>query len=158
MGSQCLKIIAVSFFVIVFFAAILQIVMRWLFGNPLVWTEELIRLMFVWICFLGWVFATKNSSHITINAVVDLLGPRFRKILDIFNALLVIIFSSLMVYYGIKMTVVGRGGWAVTLPINFAIVYVICPITNFLIVIYQISHLVEFVKTSPSKEKKERSR
>jgi hypothetical protein len=44
----------------------------------------------------------------------------------------VIVFSVFMVYFGIEMTEVGGRGMAVTLPINFALVYVSAPITNFI--------------------------
>lgn len=141
-----LQVIAISFFAIIFLAATAQIIMRWIFNSPLVWSEELIRLMFIWICYLGWIFATKNGSHITITAFVSKLNPTAQRVLDIFNALLVVLFSFLMVWYGILMTKIGARGLAVTLPINFAVVYVICPIANLFILCYQIIRLVNLFK------------
>ena len=146
--EKSLQYLAITFFIIIFLAATAQIIMRWVFNNPLVWSEELIRLMFVWICYLGWIFATKNGSHIQITAFVSKLGPRSMRIFEIVNTLLVIIFSILMVWFGTIMTNIGAGGKAVTLPINFALVYVISPVANLFIVIYELIHLKSLFDTS----------
>jgi TRAP-type C4-dicarboxylate transport system permease small subunit len=138
--------IAILFFIIIFFVALAQIVMRWIFKNPLIWSEELIRLMYVWICYIGWVMASKHKSHIRITAFISKIPPFAQKILDTFNCLLVIIFSAFMVYFGIKMTEVGGRGTAVTLPINFALVYGIAPAANGMILVYQILDLVNLWK------------
>jgi TRAP-type C4-dicarboxylate transport system permease small subunit len=130
--------IAVSAFIVIFFAAMAQIVMRWVFRNPLVWSEELIRLMFVWICYIGWTIAARNRSHICITAILSRLPPPAGKILETFNCLLLIAFSIFMIRYGIKMTEVGSRSMSVTLPINFAVVYISVPITNSIILFYQI--------------------
>jgi TRAP-type C4-dicarboxylate transport system permease small subunit len=148
--EKILQWIAVSFFIIIFLAATAQIIMRWVFNNPLVWTEELIRLMFIWICYLGWIFATKNSSHIAIPALVDKLGAKGRWVLDLVNTILTIVFSFLLVWFGIQMTRIGAVGRAVTLPVNFAVVYGICPIANVFIIIYQVMHFMELCSRKPA--------
>jgi TRAP-type C4-dicarboxylate transport system permease small subunit len=138
--------ISVLFFVVIFFVALAQIIMRWVFKNPIIWSEELIRLMFVWICYIGWTIASRNKSHIRITALVSVIPPFPRKILETFNCLLVILFSVFMVYYGIKMTEVGGKGRAVTLPINFALVYGIAPAANFIIMLYQFMEMAHIWK------------
>ncbi|MDR2435156.1 MAG: TRAP transporter small permease [Treponema sp.] len=142
--------IAVLFFVVVFFVALAQIIMRWIFRNPIVWSEELIRLMYVWICYIGWTMASRNKSHICITALISRLPPLGQKIMQTFNCILVIIFSVFMVWFGIKMTEVGGRGMAVTLPINFALVYVSAPIANFIILLYQVLDLVNIWKKIPA--------
>ncbi|MDR0583778.1 MAG: TRAP transporter small permease [Treponema sp.] len=141
---------AVLFFTVIFFVAIAQIIMRWIFKNPIVWSEELIRLMFIWICYMGWTMASRNKSHICITTFISRLPAGARKVIQTFNCFLVIVFSVFMVYFGIEMTEVGGRGMAVTLPINFALVYVSAPITNFIIFLYQILEIVHIWKKSPA--------
>jgi TRAP-type C4-dicarboxylate transport system permease small subunit len=135
--------VLVSAFIVVFVIALYQVVMRYVFSNPPIWSEELIRLMFVWICYLGWTVATRNKTHIQITALVTFLPPTAQKVLKAFNCLLVIGFSVFMVWFGIKMVEVGSRGMAVTLPINFGLVYLSVPIANAIIVFYQILDLVD---------------
>ncbi|MDD7202332.1 MAG: TRAP transporter small permease [Sphaerochaetaceae bacterium] len=137
--EQCFNWLAVVMFIVIFFAAMAQIVMRWIFNNPFTWSEELIRLLFVWICFLGWTFASKHRTHIQITAVINRLPSVGQKLLATFNILLTILFSVLLVVYGIEMTKRGASMKAVSLPgVNFAMVYVACPVCNVVICIYEI--------------------
>ncbi|WP_428771748.1 TRAP transporter small permease [Treponema sp. HNW] len=139
--------IAVLFFVTVFAFALFQIIMRWSFNNPLSWSEESIRLMYVWICYLGWTIAARKNSHIRITAVIRKLPASGQRVLNIFNNLLVMLFSALMVVYGNQLTTKVARQTAVTVPfIKFSIVYVITPICCALIFIYQIMEIGEHWK------------
>ena len=144
--EKCIDWIAVIFFSIIFIVALSQIAMRWIFNNPIVWSEELIRLMYVWICYIGWTLASRNRTHIKITFLVSALPSLSGRLLQTLNCLLVIIFSVFMVYYGIKMTQIGGRGRAVTLPITFALVYGIAPVTNLIILMYQFVDIVNVWK------------
>ena len=152
-GINC---IAVFFFTVIFAVALSQIVMRWIFKDPIIWSEELIRLMYVWICYIGWTIASRNRTHIRITFLVSTLPRLPGKVLQTINCLLVILFSVLMVFYGIKMTEIGGRGRAVTLPITFALVYGIAPATNLIILMYQMIDIINIWK-NPEHEAEEPS-
>jgi TRAP-type C4-dicarboxylate transport system permease small subunit len=139
--EKCIDGITILFFIVIFIVAISQIVMRWLFKNPIIWSEELIRLMYVWICFLGWTLASRYRTYIRITFIFQALPPTPRKLLATVNCLLIILFSIVMVVYGIKMTLIGASGRTVTLPVTFALVYVIVPVTNFIILLYHLADI-----------------
>jgi len=142
--EKLIEWVATVLFVVIFVVAMAQIVMRWVFRSPLVWSEELIRLLFVWICYLGWAIASRKGSHIRITAVLSKLPVKGQLVMETFNYFLVILFSILMVVYGIKMSVAAAGGRAVSLPfITFAMVYAICPFSNATIVFYQVMKLID---------------
>lgn len=134
--------VAILFFTVIFFVALSQIIMRWIFRNPITWSEELIRLMYIWICFVGWTLASRYRTYIRITFLFNALPPIPQKLIATVNNLLLIVFSVLMVFYGIKMAMISSSGHTVTLPINFALVYVVVPLTNFIIILY---HLLDFV-------------
>ena len=49
------------------FACVLgQVVFRYFLGDPLTWSDELARYLFVWCAFLGWVIAARRRSHLAI--------------------------------------------------------------------------------------------
>jgi len=65
--------------VILFAAMVLactaQVIWRYLFNDPLVWSEELARYLFIWISYLAAWVAWKNRSHIALDAVTYLNNP-----------------------------------------------------------------------------------
>ena len=68
--------ISVVLFCIIFCLGLMQIVSRWVFHHPLSWTEESINLIYVWICYLGWIIAERKGSHIRITFLVGKLRDR----------------------------------------------------------------------------------
>jgi TRAP-type C4-dicarboxylate transport system permease small subunit len=130
--------ITVFLFIIIFIAAVSQVFMRWIVGKPLVWSEELIRLLYVWVSFLGWVISTRSGSHIRITMVISRLPPGFQKVMETINCILVIGFSVFLIWYGFRLAYIGRTNKAISIPVNFAMVYAIVPVSNFLIILYKI--------------------
>lgn len=50
-----------------------QVVMRYIFENSLIWSEELVRWLFIWTIWVGIAHAFKLGQHIRITAFVGLL-------------------------------------------------------------------------------------
>jgi len=57
----------------------LQIFTRYVLNAPFTWTEELARMFFTWINFLGAALIVKRSSHISIDAATNLLPAGARR-------------------------------------------------------------------------------
>ena len=57
----------------------LQVFTRYVLNAPFTWTEELARMCFTWINFLGAALIVKRSSHISIDFAVKLLPPSPRR-------------------------------------------------------------------------------
>ena len=56
-----------------------QVVARKFF-EPLVWSEELARYVFIWVAFLGWIVATERRSHIAITQFIERTTPRLQQV------------------------------------------------------------------------------
>ena len=52
-----------------------QVSNRYIFNSPIAWTEEVARLMFIWLSFLGAFLALREHSHISIHAVMKCFSP-----------------------------------------------------------------------------------
>ena len=50
-----------------------QVVSRYIFNSPISWTEEMARILFVWICFMGTFLALKTKGHIAIETLLNTL-------------------------------------------------------------------------------------
>ncbi|WP_102225280.1 TRAP transporter large permease [Acidimangrovimonas sediminis] len=59
--------------VVVLFAGVIA---RYLLDSPLVWSDELASLCFLWLGLLGTCIALRSGAHMRMTAVVGLLSPR----------------------------------------------------------------------------------
>lgn len=139
--DRCIDYISIILFVFIFIVVLIQICLRYIFNNPLVWSEEMARYAFIWICYLGWALGTRNRSHIQINFFINLFPKMLKKIMTTFNSLLLVIFSIYMTMYGFKMTSNSIALPAITVPITIGVVYLIVPITGLIIILYEIMYL-----------------
>jgi TRAP-type transport system small permease protein len=83
-----------------------QVVLRYGLGQPLTWSEEASRYLFVWVVFLGGGVAARYRGHIVLDFLVSVLPPRIRRLL----AILMGILSLAML-----VTVFAWQGWLLTL-------------------------------------------
>ncbi|TSA47457.1 MAG: TRAP transporter small permease [Deltaproteobacteria bacterium] len=56
-----------------------QVVLRYVFNDPLTWSEEMARIVFIYLAFLGIGAAYGRRRHMSIDALVILLPARMKK-------------------------------------------------------------------------------
>ena len=61
----------------------MQIIMRYVFNRPLLWSEELSRYLYVWIAWMGCAFCVGTRSHISVPLLTDSLPEQVQKILAV---------------------------------------------------------------------------
>src|SRR5215207_406395 len=52
-------------------------------GQPIVWSDELAGILFLWLAMLGSVIAFQRGEHMRMTAIVGMLQPRARAFLDV---------------------------------------------------------------------------
>lgn len=60
------------------------VVARYVLESPLVWTDELASMLFLWLAMLGSVVALRRNEHMRMTAIVGMVGPKARAFLDVF--------------------------------------------------------------------------
>jgi len=60
------------------FVIFLQIISRYVFAMSLSWSEEVARLTFICVVFMGAAILARRQQHLTVTVLVDLFNPRFR--------------------------------------------------------------------------------
>jgi TRAP-type C4-dicarboxylate transport system permease small subunit len=83
-----------------------QVILRYGFGQPLTWSEEVSRYLFVWVVFLGGGVAARYRGHIVLDFLVSVLPPRIRRVLAILMGILSL--ATLVVIFAWQ-------GWLLTL-------------------------------------------
>ena len=58
---------------------IAQVVLRYVFNDPLTWSEEMARIVFIYLAFIGIGAAYGRRRHMFIDALVILLPPKMKR-------------------------------------------------------------------------------
>ena len=58
------------------------VIARFVLKSPLIWSDELASILFIWLAMLGSVCALRRSEHMQMTAVVSKLGPRGQALLE----------------------------------------------------------------------------
>jgi TRAP-type C4-dicarboxylate transport system permease small subunit len=76
----------------------LQVIMRYVFGNSLSWSEELARYMYVWQTWVASSYAVKKGRHLRITSLVDKAAKRRRIFIEIGVLIIWLVFSVFLCY------------------------------------------------------------
>ncbi|PDT81676.1 TRAP transporter small permease [Sinorhizobium sp. BJ1] len=93
--------LAAGLLVFAFAVIALQIITRFILGDPLFWTEEAARYAFVWLVALGAAEGITSRTHITMDIVPMMLPERAQLVLRLILDGLVLGALLILVYYGI---------------------------------------------------------
>jgi tripartite ATP-independent transporter DctM subunit len=74
------------------------IVGRYVFHAPLVWSDELAGILFLWLAMLGSVLAFQRDEHMRMTAIVGKLSPGAREFLDVVAVAASLAFLLLVIY------------------------------------------------------------
>lgn len=81
-----------------------NVVMRYIFGTGIASGEELARLCFVWLIFIGATLAVREHGHIGVDMVVRRLSPTARRVCLLIN-------HGLVLW---ALWMLGDGSWTMT--------------------------------------------
>ncbi|KGQ70646.1 C4-dicarboxylate ABC transporter permease [Chelonobacter oris] len=90
-------------FLVIFAILLAQIVARQIFDSPLIWSEELARLLFIYVAMLGISMATRSQQHVYIDFVTNFMPPSLRKAVNSFVQL--IIFACIFLFFHLGLNI-----------------------------------------------------
>lgn len=94
------EIITVPLMLVLLVVLSWQIGTRWLLDDPSLWSEELARVLFMYMALIGCAIAIKNSSHVNITFFSDKLPLKARLILVLSLELAVLVSIFAIIYLG----------------------------------------------------------
>ncbi|MHC2666735.1 TRAP-type C4-dicarboxylate transport system permease small subunit [Bradyrhizobium diazoefficiens] len=74
------------------------VVARYGLHRPLIWSDELASILFLWLAMLGAAVAFRRSEHMRMTAVVASAGPAMRAYLDLVATAAALAFLALIVW------------------------------------------------------------
>jgi tripartite ATP-independent transporter DctM subunit len=80
--------------IVILFAGVIA---RYVLHAPLIWSDELASMLFLWLAMLGAAVAFRRSEHMRMTAVIASAGPAMRAYLDVFATCAALAFLLLVV-------------------------------------------------------------
>ncbi len=119
----------------------LQVTNRYIFNNPLSWTEEVARFIFIWITFLGTFLALKSKAHVGMSSFMDRFSAKTKNTAETIVAFLMIYYLFYLIQVGIKIVRETGQTFTPALDISFSYIYVAIPLSATLMVLYLLVQL-----------------
>lgn len=138
--ALCLGVMALVVFV--------NVVLRYGFGSSVAASEELSRLLFVWMVFIGATAAYPAGEHMAFTSLVAMLRKRpvWLSAMTVLIRLLVLAASIMLAWGAWQQVIVGSGGKSVVMGYSTALL----PLPVFLCsVSIAVMALVELIKRTP---------
>ena len=97
--------IAGTFIFIMMIIECFEIVSRYFFKRPTVWSVEFCEYMLFLLAFLGTTWVLKERAHISVTILVERLRPRSKLYCHVFSSLMGILISLVIIWFSIKTSV-----------------------------------------------------
>lgn len=124
-----------------------QVLARYIFQNPSVWSEELVSYLFAWASLLGACLITGERGHMSIPIVVEKFSMPVQKIFAIGGEIIAFLFSVIiLIYGGIQITGLAMGQLTSSLGVAVGVFYVILPFSGVLNALYTILNIYDIAK------------
>src|SRR5205814_4728341 len=117
-------------------------------GHSLIWYDEIASVLLAWLTFYGSALASVKRAHIGCPELVERLPWRARRAVTIAAQVLVIAFFALLGGVGVWITPILATDTLVSLPsIPMSVVQSVIPISAALIIVAEVTHLIDLFIT-----------
>lgn len=123
-----------------------QVFARFVLKSPSSYTEELARFLLIWIGLLGASYAAGKKLHLAIDLLSIKINERYRPWLNMVIHLLTALFAVvIMIIGGVRlvwvMLLLNQISPALSIPMGY--VYLVIPVSGFLILYYSVYFIIE---------------
>ena len=112
-----------------------QVWYRFVMNDPLDWSEEMGRYLFVWISFMGAAAGVRYQMHLGIDIIEKLVSPTLYRFVVLLANLIIQIFLLVIIYWGFKILGVIRFQTSPSMGISMIYPYMAVPIGSLFMLI-----------------------
>lgn len=141
--ARFLGVVSVVLFAVLVCVTGWQVFARQVLHSPSTWSEELSKILFVWLAFAGSAFLFGERGHIAVDIIARKLPVSAQRILQIIVQVIIFIFAVLaMVWGGYLAASIAWNQQMTALPLTLGWVYVIIPIAGVFIAFFAAVDLI----------------
>ena len=146
---RALEVLVMSMVALLTLTVLWGVFTRFVMGHQAQYTDELARLLLVWVSMIGAALAFGEKAHLGVDFFVNHLHPEARKTLSVVVQLVIV---------ALAVTVFIAGGWSLAMaqmgqelptlrPLTRGMVYLSLPVAGFFIVLFAAENLVAILRT-----------
>jgi TRAP-type C4-dicarboxylate transport system permease small subunit len=114
---------------------------RYVLRSTFTWYDEIARLLFVWIVFLGAAVGVKRGAHFRLHLVTDRFAPPARRAAEVLSELAIILLGAVLIQQGWKIVELGEFQQTPVMGLSKRWVYACMPVGGALMILYSLPHL-----------------
>jgi len=114
----------------------LQVVMRYVVGQALSWSEEVALTAFTWTMLLAIAVGVRDSLHVRMDLLIELLPAGARRAAERAILLLVAALGILIAWAGVRYVVTSQGITSAAIAYPIGLLYAAAPICGALIALF----------------------
>lgn len=142
--NRFLQVVCAILFTLLVLATTWQVFSRLVLNSPVTWSEELAKMLFVWLSFLGAALVYGERGHMAVEYVARKFDENKERVFAIWTHVVSLIFAALVLVWGGWNAAMNAWSQNLTaLPVNIGSVYLVIPIAGVAIVLYAIYHIIE---------------
>ena len=117
----------------------IQVILRYVFNTSMQWSIEAVVYLFAWLILIGISYGVKTGSHIGVDALVNILPVRGKRVAGVIAGVLCIVYAGFMTVgsWSYFETVYQIGVRGDDIPIQRWILIVILPI-GFVLLLFRL--------------------
>ena len=116
---------------------------RYVLEAPLSWTEQISRILFVWLTFVGAAVLYRSRLHIAIDMLVRMLPKPLQRIVYWINEAFTVFLAVMLLWFGERLSITTMSETFGALEISPATFYFAAPAAAALILLYWVEKLVD---------------
>ena len=112
-----------------------QVFGRYVLGKAPSWTEELTRVLLIWMTMLGSAASLRHGGHITVTFLVEMLNPLWQAVFLIIRDVFLVAVSGIFMCFGLKFAMLNGAQESAALEIPMMLPYAALPACGLLILL-----------------------
>ncbi|MDR7329574.1 TRAP transporter small permease [Corynebacterium guangdongense] len=141
--NTVLAVVSVTLFALLVATVSWQVFSRQVIHEPSTWSEELAKILFVWLSFLGSAFLFGERGHIAVDFLARQLSPMGQRVAQIFVQLMILVFALMgLVWGGVLAAQIAWNQNLTALPFTIGWVYTVIPLAGAFIAVFAVLDII----------------
>lgn len=121
--NKTIRVFIVILFSLLLLVGFLQIISRYAFSLPIVWADETMKYIFIWLVMVSAGYAVRLKKNVSADVIVSNVGPKMKLALGIVTDCLSVFICVMFVILAPRMVNLSMGTTSATLGIPIGYIY-----------------------------------
>ena len=147
--NKFLAFVCVVLFSLLVLTTVWQVFSRLVLNSPVTWSEELAKVLFVWLSFLGAALVYGERGHMAVEMLARKFKSGGERAFGVWTHVVALFFGAfVLVFGGYKAAANAWTQNLTALPVTIGLVYIVIPIAGLAIVIYALAYIISIASKS----------